>query len=132
MVKIFAEAYGKAASFSNAISGFGETGIHPFDSSKFVGQYSAAAVTDRPITPTAVTADTSHVDTQHSPTDATDVQLLAVDGENRPVETVDNSVPGEQHCFGNTVEEPIDLLAPEAVIIQSDFVACSTAPEAAA
>ena len=55
-----------------------------------------------------------------------------MDGENRPVETVDNSVPGKQHCFGNTVEEPIDLLAPEAVIIQSDFVACSTAPEAAA
>jgi len=46
MVKIFAEAYGKAASVSNAISGFGETGIHPFDRSKFVGQYSAAAVTD--------------------------------------------------------------------------------------
>ena len=47
MVTIFADAYGKAASVANAVSGFAKTGIHPFDKTKFQGQYCAAAVTDR-------------------------------------------------------------------------------------
>jgi transposase len=49
MVKLFADAYGKAATIANAISGFAKTGIHPFDKNKFQGQYDAAAVTNRDI-----------------------------------------------------------------------------------
>jgi len=47
MVQLFADAYGKAASVANAVSGFAKSGIHPFDKMKFQGQYSAAEVTNR-------------------------------------------------------------------------------------
>ena len=47
MISIFAEAYGRAASVSNAVSGFKTTGIHPFDPSKIEEMdFSAASVTD--------------------------------------------------------------------------------------
>ena len=76
MVKVFADAYGKAATVANAISGFAKTGIHPFDKSKFQGQYDAAAVTDReiPESSTEVAPESNAV--------ATDVAAAAVnDGQ---------------------------------------------------
>ena len=68
MVKLFSEAYGKAASVGSAVNGFAKTGIHPFDRTKFIGEYAAATVTDRDnlsaeINSSAVIADNSRADT---------------------------------------------------------------------
>ena len=46
---LFAAAYGKAATVSNAVKGFEKAGIHPFRDDIFTDEdFAAAAATDRP------------------------------------------------------------------------------------